>query len=294
MGPHRRVLQRGHRPASAKQRRTGLNDETLSELYINLLRTSDIRPHTREPSTRHRRPLFAGPRTTIGGTRHSTCCIGAGNRQGPRRLRRSSRCGNREDRTGQPDLPQSRRPNLGVARQIREGDRPTPIGRRTATERPGNPPVSDLVLRRDEESIGRTGQLLKLIDLNRHDLALYQQLADRMKDNEAEAERAATSIIESSPNEAENHAAMAELRQKQNRWDEAISHWEQVAQSTTSRTDRPAQTHRGPASPKTMGRRSQFDRQTAKDRMALALRRRDQQNAPVAGAVAEVSVGWRL
>jgi Flp pilus assembly protein TadD len=75
-----------------------------------------------------------------------------------------------------------------------------------------------------------TKQLLKLIDLNRHDLALYKQLADRMKGNEAEAERAATSIVEASPNEAENHAALAELRQQQNRWDEAIPHWKQVAE----------------------------------------------------------------
>ncbi|MBI5759842.1 MAG: hypothetical protein HZA46_15090 [Planctomycetales bacterium] len=75
-----------------------------------------------------------------------------------------------------------------------------------------------------------TKQLLKLIDFDRHDLALYQQLAERLKDNEAEAERAATSIIEAAPNEAENHAALAELRQKQNRWDEAIPHWEQVAE----------------------------------------------------------------
>jgi tetratricopeptide (TPR) repeat protein len=51
-----------------------------------------------------------------------------------------------------------------------------------------------------------------------------------MKNNEAEAERAATSIIESSPNEAESHTAMAELRQKQNRWAEAIPHWERVAE----------------------------------------------------------------
>ena len=73
-------------------------------------------------------------------------------------------------------------------------------------------------------------QLLKLIDLHRHDLTLYQQLAERLKDNEAEAERAATSIIESSPNEAESQTAMAELRQKQNRWAEAIPHWERVAE----------------------------------------------------------------
>ncbi len=74
-----------------------------------------------------------------------------------------------------------------------------------------------------------TDQLLKLIELQRHDLTLYQQLASRLKDNEAEAERAATSIIESAPNESESHAAMAELRQNQNRWSEAIPHWEQVA-----------------------------------------------------------------
>ena len=50
-----------------------------------------------------------------------------------------------------------------------------------------------------------------------------------MKDNLQESERSATSIIESSPNEAESHAAMAELRQNQDRWAEAIPHWEQVA-----------------------------------------------------------------
>jgi hypothetical protein len=75
-----------------------------------------------------------------------------------------------------------------------------------------------------------THELLALIELNSHDLTLYQQLAERLKDNESEAERAATSIIESSPNEAESHAALAELRQKQNRWSEALPHWEQVAQ----------------------------------------------------------------
>ncbi|MEK6258550.1 MAG: VIT domain-containing protein [Planctomycetota bacterium] len=75
-----------------------------------------------------------------------------------------------------------------------------------------------------------TRQLMALIDFDRHDLKLFTQLADRLKANEAEAERAATSIIEAAPNEAENHAAMADLRQQQNRWDEAIPHWEQVAE----------------------------------------------------------------
>ncbi len=74
-----------------------------------------------------------------------------------------------------------------------------------------------------------TRQLMALIDSHRHDLELFKQLATRLKDNEAEAERAATSIIEAAPNEAENHAALAEIRQLQHRWGEAIPHWEQVS-----------------------------------------------------------------
>lgn len=79
----------------------------------------------------------------------------------------------------------------------------------------------------DKAAAGR--QLRKLIDLQPHALALYQQLATRMAGDPAEAERAATSIIESSRNEAESHAAMAELRQTQDRWADAIPHWKQVA-----------------------------------------------------------------
>ncbi len=75
-----------------------------------------------------------------------------------------------------------------------------------------------------------TRQLIALIDFDRHDLGLFKQLANRLKENEAEAERAATSIIEAAPNEAENHAAMAELRQQQDRWEEALPHWQQVAE----------------------------------------------------------------
>lgn len=73
-------------------------------------------------------------------------------------------------------------------------------------------------------------QLLKQIDFDRHNLKLYEQLGDRLKDNEAEAERAATSLIESAPSETENHTAFAKLRQRQNRWGEAIPHWERVAE----------------------------------------------------------------
>ena len=44
------------------------------------------------------------------------------------------------------------------------------------------------------------------------------------------AERAATSLIEAAPLEAEHHQALAELRQDQDRWDDAIAHWRHVAE----------------------------------------------------------------
>ena len=80
-----------------------------------------------------------------------------------------------------------------------------------------------------DNPVAASAQLRQLIDLQPHDRTLYRQLAERTKDNAAEAERAATSIIESAPNEAESHAAMAEWRQSQDRWAEAIPHWQQVA-----------------------------------------------------------------
>jgi tetratricopeptide (TPR) repeat protein len=73
-------------------------------------------------------------------------------------------------------------------------------------------------------------QLLTLVDIEKHNLDRFVQLAERMKDDEAQAERAATTIVESAPNEAESHAALAKLRQTQNRWPEAIPHWQRAAE----------------------------------------------------------------
>jgi autotransporter-associated beta strand protein len=84
----------------------------------------------------------------------------------------------------------------------------------------------DALGRKDEA----TKQLLAQIDFDRHDLKLYEQLVERLKNDEAEAERAATSLVEAGPEEAENHQAAAELRQKQNRWKEAIDAWREVAE----------------------------------------------------------------
>jgi hypothetical protein len=60
---------------------------------------------------------------------------------------------------------------------------------------------------------------------------LYQDLAQRYEqmDRPLDAERARTSIVEALPNESEGHAALAEIRQRQDRWDLAAEHWQQVA-----------------------------------------------------------------
>ena len=75
-----------------------------------------------------------------------------------------------------------------------------------------------------------TTQLLALIDIDRHNLSRFEQLVKRFANNELAAERAATSIVESAPSEAENHTALAELRESQARLPEAIEHWKRVAE----------------------------------------------------------------
>ena len=75
-------------------------------------------------------------------------------------------------------------------------------------------------------------QLLQAVQLVRRDLKLYEALGKRYTaaGQPKEAERAYTSIVEMQPTEAESHALLAEIRAKQDRWPEAIHHWEQVAQ----------------------------------------------------------------
>ncbi|MDA1229635.1 MAG: hypothetical protein O2856_02575, partial [Planctomycetota bacterium] len=81
-----------------------------------------------------------------------------------------------------------------------------------------------------QDQDGATRQLLSQIDFDRHNLSLYKSLAERTKANPMLAERAATSIIEQAPNEAESHQALAEFRQEQNRWQEAIQLWKRVSE----------------------------------------------------------------
>ena len=78
---------------------------------------------------------------------------------------------------------------------------------------------------------GAIGQVMRTLELKRRDIKLYEELGTRCAalDRGGEAERAFTSIVEVLPNESEGHQLLAEIRQRQDRWADAIKHWEQVA-----------------------------------------------------------------
>jgi Flp pilus assembly protein TadD len=78
---------------------------------------------------------------------------------------------------------------------------------------------------------GAVRQLLESVEISRRDIALYRELGQRLTalEQPAEAERAYTSIVEVLPSESESHTLLAEVRQEQDRWDEAVVQWEQVA-----------------------------------------------------------------
>ncbi len=79
---------------------------------------------------------------------------------------------------------------------------------------------------------GAVRQLFDAVELSRREIKFFAELGRRLAELQrpAEAERANTSTVELSPNESEGHAMLAEIREKQNRWAEAIAHWERVAQ----------------------------------------------------------------
>jgi predicted Zn-dependent protease len=81
-----------------------------------------------------------------------------------------------------------------------------------------------------QDKAAGTRELLELIQLDSHNLALYQQLAERVGEQAREGERAVTSVIEAGAQEAENHAALAEIRQRQGRWNAAIDEWRKVSE----------------------------------------------------------------
>jgi tetratricopeptide (TPR) repeat protein len=77
---------------------------------------------------------------------------------------------------------------------------------------------------------GAIDRLLASLQLSRRDLDLYEDLGNRLKalDRAKETERAYTSIVEMLPNESESHTKLAEILQKQGRWDDAVAHWHEV------------------------------------------------------------------
>jgi predicted Zn-dependent protease len=77
---------------------------------------------------------------------------------------------------------------------------------------------------------GAIAQLLQAAQLSRRDIKVYQELGRRLAElhRPAEAERAYTSIVEVLPSESESHTLLAEVRQSENRWAEAIVQWQQV------------------------------------------------------------------
>ena len=84
---------------------------------------------------------------------------------------------------------------------------------------------------RQGDKEGAVRQLLQSLQLARRDINLYKDLAQRLADlnRPKECERAYTSIVEVLPSESESHALLAEIREEQNRWGEAIVQWQQVA-----------------------------------------------------------------
>jgi tetratricopeptide (TPR) repeat protein len=89
---------------------------------------------------------------------------------------------------------------------------------------------------RKGDKTGATAQLLESVKLSRRDIQLYKALGERYASqlkNEVESERASASIVELLPNESESHTLLAEIRQKQGRWAEAMYHWRQVVRVRT-------------------------------------------------------------
>ena len=78
---------------------------------------------------------------------------------------------------------------------------------------------------------GAVEQLLAWRQLAPRDIKLYEDLGKRLEKlgQAAEVERAYTSIVEALPAESESHQLLAEIRQREDRWADAIGQWRQVA-----------------------------------------------------------------
>ena len=117
-------------------------------------------------------------------------------------------------------------------------------------------------------------QLLAQINFDRHNLAAYSSLAKRTKGDVALSERAATSIVEAAPNEAENHQTLAKFRQESKPLGRGDLTLETHGGVAAAGTNRPVGTGQCPVAPTAMGAGPRNDPPTASPGVALALRRR--------------------
>jgi hypothetical protein len=78
---------------------------------------------------------------------------------------------------------------------------------------------------------GAIRQLLASVQLSRRDIQLYKEIGRRLAElhEDRESERGYTSIVEVLSSEAGSHTLLAEIREGQKRWSEAIDQWRQVA-----------------------------------------------------------------
>jgi Mg-chelatase subunit ChlD len=83
---------------------------------------------------------------------------------------------------------------------------------------------------RQNDQRGAIHELLAKAQFARRDIGIYKDLGERLaKLHEGrESERAYTSIIEVLASEADSHAMLAEVRESQNRWADAIDQWRYV------------------------------------------------------------------
>ncbi len=107
---------------------------------------------------------------------------------------------------------------LRLACELQPGDRET------------HQSLIDCCDRKDDKQ-GAIRELIALVQLARRDINLYKEMGRRLADlhDKRESERAYTSIVEVLASESESHALLAEIRESQNRWNEAIEQWRQVA-----------------------------------------------------------------
>jgi tetratricopeptide (TPR) repeat protein len=86
------------------------------------------------------------------------------------------------------------------------------------------------------DKAGAIAQLLESVKLSPRDIQLYKALGERYATqlkNEVESERAYASMVEMLPHESESNTLLAEIRQGQGRWTEAMHHWRQVVRVRT-------------------------------------------------------------